>query len=175
VESDSNVTLAETLRTRIRLLTAADAPFIRDLLNQPSFLRYIGDRQVRTDDEAGHFIDARYMQSYRDHGFGLWVVESRETGEPMGICGFVRRETLPDADMGFAFLPQFEGQGFAFEAADAALRYGRGTLGLTRVLAIAQMDNARSHTLLTRLGFQFDSLLTLPGENEPLSLFVSHV
>lgn len=169
------MTLAETIHTRLRLLTAADAPFIRDLLNQPSFLRYIGDRQVRTADEAGHFIDTRYMQSYRDHGYGLWVVESRASGEPMGICGFVRRETLPDVDMGFAFLPQYEGQGFAFEAADAALRYGREALGLTRVLAIAQMDNARSHTLLSRLGFQFDSLLTLPGETEPLQLFVNHV
>lgn len=174
MEKTARVLLLETARTRIRLMTAADASFIRDLLNEPSFLRYIGDRQVRTADEADAFIDTRYRQSYRDHGYGLYVVESRATGEPMGICGFVRRETLSDADMGFAFLPQFEGQGLAFEAAAATLQYGRATLGLSRVLAIAQMDNARSHALLARLGFQFDSLLTLPGDTVQLSVFVSH-
>ena len=171
----ARVTLLETKRTRIRLMTAADAPFIRDLLNEPSFLRYIGDRQVRTPDEADVFIETRYRQSYRDHGYGLYIVESRTSGESMGICGFVRRETLSDADMGFAFLPRFEGQGLAYEAAVATLQYGRSALGLSRVLAIAQTDNARSHSLLTRLGFQFDSLLTMPGETTPLSLFVSHV
>ena len=174
MENAARVLLLETARTRIRLMTGADASFIRDLLNEPSFLRYIGDRQVRTADEADAFIDTRYRQSYRDHGYGLYVVEFRATGEPMGICGFVRRETLSDADIGFAFLPQFEGRGLAFEAAAATLQYGRATLGLSRVLAIAQMDNVRSHALLARLGFQFDSLLTLPGDTVQLSLFVSH-
>lgn len=174
-EKTARVTLFETARTRIRLMTAADASFIRDLLNEPSFLRYIGDRQVRTPEEADAFIETRYRQSYRDHGYGLYIVELRTTGESMGICGFVRRETLSDADMGFAFLPRFEGQGLAYEAAAATLQYGRTTLGLSRVLAIAQMDNVRSHSLLARLGFQFDSLLTMPGETTPLSLFVSHL
>jgi RimJ/RimL family protein N-acetyltransferase len=166
--------LLETERTRVRLMTSADATFIRDLLNTPAFLRYIGDREVRTTDEADAFVETRYRQSYRDHGYGLYVVESRDTGEPMGICGFVRRESLSDADMGFAFLPHFEGHGFAFESAAATLDYGRSALGLTRVLAISQMDNARSHSLLTRLGFQFDSLITLPGDSQQLSLFVNH-
>ena len=174
-EMHAHVTLFETERTCVRLMIATDAAFIRELLNEPSFMRYIGDRQVRTRDEADTFIETRYRQSYRDHGYGLYIVESRATGEPMGICGFVRREALSDVDMGFAFLSRFEGQGLAFEAANATLHYGRATLGLTRVLAIAQMDNARSHSLLARLGFQFDSLLTMPDETTQLSLFVSHV
>ncbi len=165
--------LIETPRTVIRLMTAADADFIRELLNEPSFLRFIGDRQVRTTDDAGQFIDRRYQQSYRDHGYGLYVVASRESGESMGICGFVRRDSLPAVDMGFAFLPRFEGKGFAFESAAATLQYGRDSLGLTRVLAIAQADNARSLALLDRLGFAFDRLITMPGEAQPVSMYAS--
>lgn len=165
------VPLIETARTRLREMTIADAPFICDLLNQPSFLRYIGDRKVRTPADAAAFIESRYRQSYRDHGYGLYIVQSRVTAGPMGICGFVRRDTLPDADMGFAFLPQFEGQGYAYEAAAATLDVAPVAFGLTRVLAIAQSDNARSHSLLARLGFAFERLVVLPGEADALSLF----
>ncbi len=165
------VPLIETARTRLREMTIADAPFICDLLNQPSFRRYIGDRKVRTPAEAATFIESRYRQSYRDHGYGLYIVQSRVTAGPMGICGFVRRDALPDADMGFAFLPQFEGQGYAYEAAAATLDVAPAAFGLTRVLAIAQSDNARSHSLLARLGFAFERLVVLPGETDALSLF----
>jgi [ribosomal protein S5]-alanine N-acetyltransferase len=156
-------------------MTIADAEFICDLLNQPSFLRYVGDRHVRTPEDAATFIETRYRQSYREHGYGLYVVETRNTSQPMGICGFVRRETLPDADMGFAFLPQFEGQGYAYEAAAATLQFGRLALGLARVLAIAQLDNTRSHALLIRLGFHADGAVLMPGETEPVSLYVHDV
>lgn len=154
-------------------MTGADADFIRQLLNEPSFLRFIGDREVRTTDDAGQFIDRRYQQSYREHGYGLYVVESRASGDSMGICGFVRRDSLPAVDIGFAFLPRYEGQGLAFESASATLHYGRQTLGLARVLAIAQTDNTRSVALLNRLGFVFDSLITMPGEAQPVSMFVN--
>lgn len=150
----------------------ADAEFICDLLNQPSFLKYIGDRDVRTPDEAAAFIETRYRQSYRDHGYGLYLVEQRDTAVPIGICGFVRRDALPDADMGFAFLPQFEGHGYAYEAAAATLAYAGVTLGLTRILAIAQPDNRRSHTLLRRLGFDESGDVLLPGDTVALRLFV---
>ena len=153
-------------------MTVADEAFICELLNQPSFLQFIGDRHVRSADEAGTFIETRYRQSYRDHGYGLYVVETRETSEPMGICGFVRREALPDADMGFAFLTRFEGRGYAYESAAAALEYAGVTFGLTRVLAIAQPDNTRSHTLLRRLGFSASGEVLMPGDSVALSLFV---
>ena len=164
--------LIETPRTRLREMTIADEAFICALLNQPSFLRYIGDRHVRSVDDAATFIETRYRQSYRDHGYGLYVVELRETSEPIGICGFVRRDTLQDADMGFAFLTQFEGRGYAYESAAAALEYAGVTFGLTRVLAIAQPDNVRSHTLLQRLGFSANGDVLLPGDSVALSLFV---
>ncbi|MBC7843890.1 MAG: GNAT family N-acetyltransferase [Gemmatimonadaceae bacterium] len=162
----------ETPRTCLREMHDTDAAFICDLLNQPSFLQYIGDRHVRTPEQAATFIETRYRQSYRDHGYGLYVVEQRDTAVPMGICGFVRRDVLPDADMGFAFLPQFEGWGYAYEAATSALEHARVTLGLTRVLAIAQPDNARSHALLRRLRFDVSGEVLLPGETVTLRLFV---
>jgi [ribosomal protein S5]-alanine N-acetyltransferase len=165
------VPLIDTPRTRLREMTVADAPFICDLLNQPSFLKNIGDRKVRTPAEASAFIESRYRQSYRDHGYGLYVVQSRATAGPMGICGFVRRDALPDADLGFAFLPQFEGHGYAYEAASAMLEVAPDAFGLRRVLAIALPGNVRSHALLARLGFTLEREVVLSGETDPLSLF----
>ncbi len=163
--------VTETARTRLREITVDDAPFICALLNEPSFLRYIGDRSVRTPDDAAQFIESRYRQSYVDHGYGLYVIESREDATPFGICGFVRRAALPHADLGFALLSPYEGQGYASEAAAAVLTHGRDVLGLTRVLAIAQADNSRSHALLLRIGFARDGVITMPGEDVPLALF----
>lgn len=165
------MTLIETPRTVLRDMTADDAPFILDLLNQPTFLRYIGDRQVRTMHDSVQFIETRYRQSYRDHGYGLYIVQLRDTSQPIGMCGFVKRAGLPCADMGFAFLPAFEGHGYASESAIAALQFGRDTLGLGDLLAIAQPDNVRSHRLLQRLGFASTGELTLPGETAPVTVF----
>ena len=164
--------IAATKRTRLREMTSDDAGFICALLNDASFLRFIGDRHVRTPEDALHFIEARYRQSYVDHGYGLYVIESADDGAPLGICGFVRRAALAHADLGCALLPPYEAKGYAHEAAAAVLRYGRDVLGLTRVLAIAQHDNARSHALLLRLGFARNGSVTMPGEAIPLALFV---
>ncbi len=165
------MTLATTGRTELRELTADDAPFILDLLNQPSFLRFIGDRQVRTLEDSAVCIETRFRKSYREHGYGSYAVVLRDSGAAMGICGFVRRESLPMADLGFAFLPQYEGHGFAREAAIATLEYGRTQLGLSQVMAIAQEDNERSHRLLARLGFQRTVTPTLPGDGVPVAVF----
>lgn len=161
----------ETPRLRVREMTVSDASFIGTLLNQPSFLQYIGDRGVRTDADAAAFIESRYRQSYRDHGYGLYVVEARPSAIPLGICGFVRRPALHDPDLGFALLPEHEGQGFAFEAAAAVLEFGRRTLGLTRVLAVVQADNVRSRALLERLGFVHAGELALVAGEAPVLLF----
>ncbi len=165
------MTIATTARTELRELTADDAPFILDLLNQPSFLRFIGDREVRTLEDSAHRIETRFRASYRENGFGSYAVVLRDTGVPIGICGFVRRESLPMADLGFAFLPQYEGRGYAHEAAVATLGYGRSQLGLPQVMAIAQLDNWRSHRLLARLGFQQMDTRTMPGDAVPVAVF----
>jgi [ribosomal protein S5]-alanine N-acetyltransferase len=165
------VKILETERLILREVVESDDAFMLDLLNQPSFIRYIGDRNVRNLEQSRDFIENRYRASYRTNGFGLYAVELKENQTPIGICGFVRRDTLPDADIGFAFLPQFERQGYAFESASAVMEYGGNVLGLKRVLAITSVDNESSGRLLGKLGFKFDGFVTLPGNTEEIKLF----
>jgi RimJ/RimL family protein N-acetyltransferase len=167
------VKILETERTILREVTTDDAEFILDLLNQPSFIKYIGDRNVRTLSGAAEYIESRFADGYRQFGFGMYAVELKETGAPIGICGFVKRESLPDADIGFAFLPQFCSQGYAFESANAAMKYGSDVLGLKRVLAITSQDNESSVRLLEKIGFKFESLIKLAQDDEELKLFSS--
>lgn len=162
--------ILETKRLSLREVIENDAEFMLDLLNQPSFIKYIGDRGVRTVEEAKDFIETRYRKSYRDHGYGLYTVELKETGESIGVCGFVKRDTLPESDIGFAFLPQFEKKGYAFESAEAVLKYGKETLNLKRILAITTQDNENSGRLLEKLGFKFEQLIEMPND-EILKLF----
>jgi RimJ/RimL family protein N-acetyltransferase len=164
------VKILETDRLIIREIETSDAEFILDLLNQPSFIKYIGDRNVRTLDDAKNFLETRYRKSYQDNGFGLYLVELQEDNTPLGISGFVKRDNFQYADIGFAFLPQFEGKGFAFESAAAMMKYGREILQFKEVLAITTQDNESSGKLLTKLGFNFDELIEMPND-EILKLY----
>lgn len=163
--------ILETERTILREVVETDAAFILDLLNQPSFIKFIGDRNVRTIEQARDYIESRFAESYQQFGFGMWAVELKETNAPVGICGFVKRDTLPDADIGFAFLPQFEKKGYAYESAAATIEYGIDALNLKRVLAITSKDNESSGRLLEKLDFKFESLIALSGGDEELKLF----
>lgn len=166
--------ILETDRLVLREIDPSiDAEFILELLNSSGFIKFIGDRGVRTLDQANDFIETRFRKSYADHGYGLYAVDVKAEETPVGICGFVRRDGLPDADLGFALLPQFEKQGYAFESAAAVMHYGRSVLGLGRVLAITSMDNAASGRLLEKLGFTFDGPIALPHSDEQLKLFSS--
>ena len=181
------VKILETERTILREIVETDAEFILDLLNQPSFIKYIGDRKVRSVEQAREFIENRFRESYRVYGFGLYAVELKaefdtlvnarvsafSDNTPIGICGFVKRDSLPEADIGFAFLPQFCGKGYAFESADAVMKYGRDILNLKRVLAITSQDNESSGRLLEKINFKFERLIELPPEAEELKLFSS--
>lgn len=171
--------ILQTERLIVREIDASrDGEFLFELLNTPKFQMYIGDRGVRSVEEAAKFADERYCESYRIHGYGLYVVDLKPDDErplacPIGICGFVRRETLPEPDIGFAFLPEFEGKGYARESAEAMMQYGRDILGFERVLAITTTDNDASVRLLARLGFT-DSGLTDSADGEKLRLFSHH-
>lgn len=165
--------ILETERTVLREVVADDAAFILNLLNQPSFIKYIGDRNVRTIDAARAYIGSRFTKSYQQNGFAMWAIELKETGGLIGLCGFVRRDGLPDADIGFALLPQFEKEGYAFETASAALDYGRNVLKFPRILAITSKDNAASQKLLEKIGLRFERLICLSDDAEELKLFSS--
>jgi len=161
----------ETQRLILRRFTTDDADFIVDLLNQPSFLRFIGDRGVRTPEDARRFLTRGPIASYEKNGFGLYKVELQETGESIGMCGLLRREGLEDPDIGFAFLPQFWSQGYAFEAASAVMAHARGGLGLERVVAIASPDNDRSFKLLEKLGLRYERMIRLAEGQPEIKLF----
>jgi RimJ/RimL family protein N-acetyltransferase len=161
-----------TERLTLRPLHGGDAPFIRGLLNEPSFLRYIGDRGVRTLDDARTYIADGPVASYRANGFGLLLVTERATAAPLGICGLLRRPALDAPDLGFAFLPAHWGRGYAFEAARAVLDHSRAALGLGRIVAITSLDNAPSIRLLEKLGFTFERTLRLAADDE-VRLFAS--
>ena len=166
------MTVLETERLLLRRFTVNDAQFILTLLNEPSFLRYIGDKKVRTLADAEQYILNGPIASYERNGFGLYVMELRESHTPIGMCGLLKREELPDPDIGFALLPGFWNQGFAFEAAFAVLNDARETLRLPRILAITSLDNDASIKLLERLGFRFERVVTKDGEQ--LRLFANH-
>ena len=163
----------ETPRLRLRRMTEDDAPFVLELLNQPSFLRYIGDKGVRTLEDARQYVRTGPAASYERHGFGLYVVELKGAGpdaggaQPLGINGLLRRDYLDAPDIGFAFLPRAWSQGYARESAEAVLAEGRERFGLRRVLAITSPDNEASIGLLARLGFRFERRVRpTPGEGE---------
>lgn len=163
--------VAETERLRLRRFEPADAAFALELVNEPSWIRFIGKRDVPDLESARRYLENGPIASYAKHGFGLWCVALRATGEAIGMCGLIKRASLPDVDLGFAFLPRHWGQGYALEAAQATMAYARGTLGLTRVVAILSQDNERSARLLRKLGFVPEGTIAMPGDDEALALY----
>jgi RimJ/RimL family protein N-acetyltransferase len=163
----------ESERLFLRGMDVADAPFILALLNEPSFLRFIGDKKVRTVQDAEQYILNGPIASYERHGFGLCLVELKESHTPIGMCGLLKRAELPDPDIGFAFLPDFWNQGFAFEAAAAVMKDARERLKLPRILAITNQDNEPSIKLLQKLGLQIERLIKMSTDSTELFLLSS--
>ena len=151
----------ETDRLVLRRLDVDDAAFILELLNDPSFIRFIGDKGVRDLEAARNYILNGPVASYKQFGFGLYAADLKESGAPIGICGILKRDTLPHPDIGFAFLPAYWNKGYAYEASAAVLEHARKTLSIDRVLAITTPDNEASVKLLVKLGLRFDGLIKL--------------
>jgi [ribosomal protein S5]-alanine N-acetyltransferase len=160
----------QTARLLLRPLTEDDDAFIAALLNDPAFRRYIGDRGVRTPEDARGYIRRGPVASYERFGFGLLLVELRDPQTPVGICGLLKRDTLDDVDVGFAFLPEYCGRGYGFESASAVLADGRTSFGLRRIVAITDPDNVPSIRLLEKLGLPFERMIVMPGETKTLRL-----
>jgi RimJ/RimL family protein N-acetyltransferase len=160
-----------TNRLVIRRMSIDDAGFMLTLLNEPSWLRFIGDRGVRTIEEAKSYIQNGPVQMYASHGYGFCIVESKESACPMGICGLAKRNYLASPDIGFAFLPQHWGHGYAYESTIAVLNYAMNELGLKRLLATTRIDNVASQRVLEKLGFRFDQLIRHPDGDRDLKLY----
>ncbi len=162
--------LLETERLTIRKFTRSDAAFIYALLNSLGWLQFIGDRNIRTLPDAEMYIQT-LEDHHNKHGFGPVLVSEKETSQPLGMCSLIKRESLEHVDIGFAFMPQYMGLGYAFEATQGIYLYAKQNLGLPKICAITNTDNFASIKLLQKLGFAIEKELMLEGETEPLLLF----
>jgi [ribosomal protein S5]-alanine N-acetyltransferase len=161
----------ETPRLSLRRFEFADAPFVVTLLNQPSFIANIGDRGVRSIEDAHCYLREGPMAMYEKHGFGLWQVLRNSDGAPLGMCGLLKRDNLPDVDIGYAFLPEYWGAGFALEAAEATVRHGARKFGLKRVIAVVSQGNTASMRVLEKLGLQYERMFAMRPDEPEVRLY----
>lgn len=167
--------ILETDRLRLRRLSVDDAEFILRLLNEPSFIQNIGDRGVRTIEDARAYVLKGPVASYEKFGFGLLLVAEKETGVPVGICGLLKRDVFEDVDIGYALLSEFWSRGYALESASAVMSYAREKLGAKRVLAVVNSDNQSSIRLLEKIGFHYEKMVRLSDDAPEIKLFSAAV
>ncbi len=167
------MTVLETNRLSVRKLTVEDAPFILRLVNEPSWLRFIGDRGVHSLTDAQKYILNGPLASYERFGFGLYLVQLKEGQIPIGMCGLLKRDVLEDVDIGYALLPEFCGKGYAQEAAAAVLALGRSTFGLKCIAAVVAPDNQSSIKLLKKLGFHYAQMVRLSPDDIELEMYLN--
>lgn len=164
----------ETNRLLLRHFTLDDAVFILRLLNEPSFIQNIGDKGVRTLEQASSYLLEGPLKSYQIHGHGLYLVALKESLQPIGMCGLLKRDQLEEVDIGYAFLPEYWLKGFAFESASAVLDFGRNVLGRTKMLAIVSPRNAASIKVLHKLGFALSQYIRMSPDDSEVALYEWH-
>jgi RimJ/RimL family protein N-acetyltransferase len=164
----------ETARLRLRKFSFDDAPFFVVLLNDPDWIRFIGDRNVHNEEEARAYMAKAYMAQYENMGFGLYLVERRGDGCAIGMCGLIKRDGLDDVDIGFAFLPEYRGEGYAEEAARATIVYGQEVLKLAHIVGIATPDNQASISLMQKIGMRFERTTQLESDAKTLAVYGVH-
>jgi len=162
--------IAKTTRLTLRELQLTDAAFALRLYNEPSFLQHIGDKAVRTIAEAEKNLQQGAIASYAEHGYGMWLVENQQ-GQAIGLCGLIKRNFLAETDLGYAYLPEYFGQGYAYEAARAVLAYAAEHTALNTVVAIVSPANLASKSLLLKLGFEQHGQVLVPDKNEMVDFY----
>ncbi|HEY2711310.1 MAG TPA: GNAT family N-acetyltransferase [Chthoniobacterales bacterium] len=155
--------ILETERLSLRQFDLADAPFLLELMNEPGFIQYVADRGLRTTADAAAFLSKKILPSYERFGFGFYRVELKDSHTPIGMCGFIKRDTLDEVDIGFATLERYSGRGYTFEASSAVFEYGHSVLGLSAIVGLTAPDNKVSQHLLQKLGLRFRESVDLPG------------
>jgi [ribosomal protein S5]-alanine N-acetyltransferase len=161
----------ETERLVLRPTSEADAPFMFELLNSPKWIKYIGDRNVRSVEDAKNYIKSRMQPQLEKLGYSNYTVIRKSDQVKLGVCGLYDREGLEGIDIGFAFLPEYEGNGYALEAAKEVKRAGLKEFGISQLRAITIKENVGSQKLLEKLGFKFIKMVQLPTDPEDLMLF----
>lgn len=165
------IKILETQRLILQRVTVDDAGVILALLNEPSFIRNIGDRGVRTLEGARDYIINRLIASYDNFGFGMYLVVMKDSGSPVGLCGLIRRDGLDDVDIGYAFLQQFWSNGYATESALAVKKYAQNIIGLKRLVAITDPANRSSIRVLEKIGLEFEKMVKLSEDDIELKLY----
>lgn len=160
--------MIETERLFLSRLSYDDCEFVFELLNEPSFIQFIGDRNVRSLGDAKDYLRKGPIGSYESHGFGLYLVRRKRDQKSLGICGLVRREEFDYPDLGFAFLRQYWANGYAYESSIATIEYAGKELGLTHIIAMADGDNESSIRLLVKLGFKYEQMVRMPGDSKEI-------
>ena len=163
--------ILETERLILRQFTLDDAPFILELLNTPTWLQFIGDRNVHSIEDAENYLLNGSLKSYQENGFGFYAVIEKTNIQTIGMCGLIKRDTLPDIDIGFAFLPNLIGKGFGFEIASATLDYALNVLKIKRIIAIVNPENEKSIGLIRKIGMQFEEMIKFGDDGKELMLF----
>ena len=161
----------ETERLILRQFNLNDTDFIITLVNSPSWLKFIGDRNIKTTEDAKEYLINGPIKSYQTNGFGLSLVAMNDTGIPIGMCGLIKRDTLENVDIGFAFLDEYTGNGYALEIASSTMNYAKEVLKLEIILAITDPNNISSIKLLNKIGLRFDKIIQFPEKDEELMLF----
>lgn len=169
--TQAGLVVLETERLVLRPITEDDASFVLSLLNSPGWLRFIGDRGIRTVGAARQYIIDGPLKSYREHGFGLMMVEVKPHRVPAGLCGLLKRPGLDHPDIGFALMPAFMGRGYTTEAGAKVMEQAKQTEHISTVLAITSKDNGASGRVLEKIGLRLSGTITLPGDTEELHLY----
>lgn len=167
--------ILETERLILRQFNLNDTDFILKLVNSPSWLRFIGDRNIKTTEDATNYLINGPIKSYQTNGFGLSLVALKGNEVSIGMCGIIKRDNLENVDIGFAFLDEYTGKGYAFEIASATINYAKEVLKLETILAITDPENVNSIKLLNKIGLRFDKIIQFPEKNEELMLFTNHL
>ena len=167
------MSILSTSRLEIIEISVSDTPFIFELLNTPSWLKFIGDRNIKTQQDAENYIINKFIPAYSTWWFGFRLVRMKDSKTPIGICGLVKRDALEHIDIGFAFLPQYEGKGYGFESATAVMHHAKNELNIKTIAGITNSNNKSSIALLEKLGLKYQKMILLPGEIEEIMLFVN--
>ncbi|WP_024769312.1 GNAT family N-acetyltransferase [Aquimarina macrocephali] len=160
--------ILETERLSLREFNLEDSDFVLKLINSPKWIEFIGDRNIKTNVEAEGYLKNNLIKSYKENGFGLWVVVLKETNVSIRMCGLVNRDTLEDIDIGFAMLPEYLGMGYGYEIANATMNYAKNTLHLDKIVGITNPNNIASIKLLNKIGLRFEKTIELSEKDTVL-------
>jgi RimJ/RimL family protein N-acetyltransferase len=163
--------IIETERLLLREFTVDDSQFILELLNSEGWLKYIGDRNIKTTEQAINYLENVLIEGYRMHGYGFGLVALKKETRPIGLCGLIKRDHLPHIDIGFAFLPSYIGKGYGYEIAKKTLQYGFQQLQQEKIIAITLPTNSASIKLLEKLGLTYESRFVSKDKNEELLIY----